>query len=708
MNAKLTSAIEVYRRLVSHPEPVVAWFSYNGIQNQIAVNSIWNQSDLDRLEKVKFTKSYVVTENSPAKFEVIHRKISTTDNDVMYNEEAPSGKFNAIIRKFTPKKGGEEKQFIEIWNHCKKIKQFDVLGKEKHGKICTKDGQFGSLHWSKDETKLLYVAERKPPKMVSFFDTKAGEKTDGEPPVRGHEHDFKQDWGEQLISKHNLALNVLDLESGDINTLDTIPSDLSVGQAIWTPKDELVFVGWKQEPYRLGLTYCPIRKSAIYLLDLKTSTIKQLSEENRASWLPRLSPDGSKLIYLDNAIGGPHYQCSRLMMCDMKTGKLTVLVDIVKDPKGDDCPGVYSMSLPQRCWTSDGKRVFINSVWRRQLGVLVVNTETGKITPILSESHTCLRVTDVIDNRLLVLHSSINQLPYFSICRLPESGQESTAVFQPLDDPEPSLDINFEVLKFLPTNRPHPKVGTLEYEGILVTPKNGKDKHPLIVFPHGGPHSVFTTDFKLFPAVFTLSGFAVIYINYRGSIGYGDNSLRSLPGNVGDMDVKDCQEVAESVVKLDQIDESKVAVFGGSHGGFLTTHLIGQYPEFYKVACCRNPVTNIASMMPESDIPDWCHTESGFEFTYDSLTTGEKLTEMWKKSPLQYVDKVQAPLLIMLGLDDARVPPKQGEEYYKQMKARNKKCRLIGYKDNCHPIDKVEASADACINVLDWFWQHLD
>lgn len=45
-------------------------------------------------------------------------------------------------------------------------------------------GQFGSLHWSKDETKLLYVAERKPPKMVSFFDTKAGEKTDGEPPVR--------------------------------------------------------------------------------------------------------------------------------------------------------------------------------------------------------------------------------------------------------------------------------------------------------------------------------------------------------------------------------------------------------------------------------------------------------------------------------------------------------------------------------------------
>lgn len=48
--------------------------------------------------------------------------------------------------------------------------------------------------------------------------------------IQGHEHDFKQDWGEQLVGKHKLALNILDLNSGDINTLDTIPEDLSVGQ----------------------------------------------------------------------------------------------------------------------------------------------------------------------------------------------------------------------------------------------------------------------------------------------------------------------------------------------------------------------------------------------------------------------------------------------------------------------------------------------
>nr|XP_034305158.1 acylamino-acid-releasing enzyme [Crassostrea gigas] len=709
MNAKLTSAVEVYKRLVSHPDPVVAWFSYNGIQNQMSINSVWNQSDLDRLEKVKFTKTYLVSESSPGEFEVNHRKISSTDSNIMYNEEAPSGKFNAIIRKFTPKKGGEEKQFIEIWNHCKKIKQYDVLSKEKHGKICTKDGQFGCLHWSKDETKLLYVSERKTPKMASYFDTKKADKPEEEQPIRGHEHDFKQDWGEQLVGKHKLALNILDLNSGDINTLDTIPEDLSVGQAIWTPDGGIIFVGWKQEPYRLGLVYCPIRPSGIYMWDSKTSNIKQLSDESRASSLPNLSPDGTKLIYLDNQVGGPHYQCARLMMYEMKSGTNTVLVDVVKNPKADEFPGIYSYSLPQRCWAVDGKRVVFESVWRHQVGILVVDTETKKITPILCKSGGCLKITDIHQDRMLVIRSSINQQPYFSISQLPESGNESSAEFLPLDDPEPPLDISFKILKFQPTSRPHPTFGVNEYEAILAIPKDAEQKKcPLIVFPHGGPHAVHTTNFLLLPAVFMLNGFAMVYVNYRGSTGYGDDSVHSLPGRVGDQDVKDCQEVAESVIKLDQIDENKVAVFGGSHGGFLTTHLIGQYPGFYKAACCRNPVTNIAGMVATTDIPDWCYVEAGFDFTHSSLPTGEKLTNMWNKSPMQYVDKVETPILIMLGLEDARVPPKQGEEYYKKLRARNKKARLIGYSDNSHPIQTVEASADSCINILDWFWQHLD
>ncbi|KAJ8302108.1 hypothetical protein KUTeg_021095 [Tegillarca granosa] len=145
---------------------------------------------------------------------------------------------------------------------------------------------------------------------------------------------------------------------------------------------------------------------------------------------------------------------------------------------------------------------------------------------------------------------------------------------------------------------------------------------------------------------------------------------------------------ADDVVKSNRVDGNKIAVFGGSHGGFLTTHLI--------------------AMFGVSDIPDWCFCESGFEFKHKSLADENVLKDAWKKSPLQYVDQVKTPIIVMLGCGDRRVPPKQGEEYYKALKARDVKCRLIAYEGNCHPIIKVDSEADAFVNMMDWFTQNLD
>lgn len=95
-------------------------------------------------------------------------------------------------------------------------------------------------------------------------------------------------------------------------------------------------------------------------------------------------------------------------------------------------------------------------------------------------------------------------------------------------------------------------------------------------------------------------------INYRGSIGAGQDSVNFLLGRIGTSDVADCiQAIDEAFSKYSWLDPNRVILVGGSHGGFLVTHLSGQYPTKFKVVVARNPVIDVASMSIISDIPDW-------------------------------------------------------------------------------------------------------
>ena len=100
---------------------------------------------------------------------------------------------------------------------------------------------------------------------------------------------------------------------------------------------------------------------------------------------------------------------------------------------------------------------------------------------------------------------------------------------------------------------------------------------------------------------------AVLLVNYRGSTGYGQRSIDSLLGNIGKNDVEDVINAIKHVLKSSvvNIDKTNLFVVGGSHGGFLTGHLIGQYPTMFRAAAMRNPVTNIPPMVSTSDIPGY-------------------------------------------------------------------------------------------------------
>jgi len=223
------------------------------------------------------------------------------------------------------------------------------------------------------------------------------------------------------------------------------------------------------------------------------------------------------------------------------------------------------------------------------------------------------------------------------------------------------------------------------------------------------PHGASTAEFLELYSTFVLLGYAVLYTNYRGSTGYGQRNLDSLPGHVGQQDVNDVMALLDQTLDVAKIgSRQKVAIFGGSHGGFLAAHLSGQFPDRFVACVMRNPVTSLAAMATITDIADWCFVEAGVEMTDLSpyaLST-DVVEKMNSVSPIQFAPTVRCPTLVLLGDKDLRVPPEQGRLWHDALRsAGHVKTKLLRYPDDGHPLASVACAADNFMNAWQWIQQ---
>ncbi|XP_029011808.1 S9 family peptidase isoform X2 [Betta splendens] len=694
---------DVYEEVSGLPAPVGAHVGEEQLAELrvLTVTAEWSQSVVTRASRLRYSQQWTLIPDSNNRRSL--RTVLSPGPCLPVSGELVSGLspvrgLRAVVRET----GG--RQLLEVWDLHGLRKCLDLTALDRHGRVHD-DAQFGCLSWSECENKLLYVAEQS---------RKKTDSRDGDYARWKDRSVYCEDWGEALAQKSSPVMCVVNLQSGTVSVLQATPPDVSPGQALWAPGGQsVIFVGWYHEPFRLGLKFCSNRRSALFKLDLD-GHCERLSGDDLSVSCPRLSPDGSTLLYLQGRVFGPHSQCLSLQQLDLRSGDTSPLLDVVDRPAAGEFAGVYE-ALPPCCWSADSQRVVFSSACRNQKDLFMVDRRSKKVTSL---SHTrsdspevygSWKLLTVEKDLMVVCCSSPNTPPTLRVGFLPSAGERVT--WRTLQPPVLTFDFHWSILDVTPSpEEDNSQYSGLDFGAVLVKPSHSlhEAKLPLVVFIHGGPHSQFAAEWNSFTAGLAKLGFAVLMVNYRGSTGFGQHSILSLIGHIGNQDVKDVQRAVLTALQSDTaLDPSRLAVMGGSHGGFLSCHLVGQYPDFYRACAARNPVINAATLMGTSDIVDWRYTSVGLQYSYDQIPTAEALAAMLEKSPITHAAQIKAPVLLMLGARDRRVSPHQGLELYKALKSRASTVRLLWFPEDGHSLSKVDTQADCFLNTVLWLHQHL-
>jgi dipeptidyl aminopeptidase/acylaminoacyl peptidase len=214
-------------------------------------------------------------------------------------------------------------------------------------------------------------------------------------------------------------------------------------------------------------------------------------------------------------------------------------------------------------------------------------------------------------------------------------------------------------------------------------PTHSGGKLPVIVSVHGGPEGQSRPSFNAVTAYFVQRGYAVFAPNVRGSTGYG-REFTHLDDVEKRMDsVADLKSAVEWLVAHGGADPKRVAVMGGSYGGFMTLAAITEYPDLWAAAVDIVGIGNFVTFLERTSAYRRKHRET----EYGSLEHHRDVLE--RISPIHKVDRITAPMLVIHGANDPRVPVFEAEQMVQTLKARQHPVEYLRFEDEGHGIVKL-------------------
>jgi len=530
----------------------------------------------------------------------------------------------------------------------------------------------GNLHWSPDGKSLaftMFVADDDPVLAIKLPKRPEGAQWAKAPTLVDH-LSWASD-GRGPLPRGYTHVFTIDAITGGTPRQVT-DGKYSHAAPAWSSDGKTIFISAIRKPDAEYLR----NDSEIYAVDLAGGAIKPLTTRKGPDTNPEPSPNGKYIAY--TGYDDQHFTntVASLYLMDADGGNSHALVTgLPSSPTGVQ-------------WAANSSGVYY-AMEEKGTANLYFAPLSGQPKKLTDGTHTLSQFSVARTDLVAAVRSSFHEPGSLVTVYPPDPRTMKTLV-----------DVNTDVL----AGRALGDVEELWFDskdnwkiqGWLVKPVDfdPSRKYPLVLYIHGGPWSMYSVAFNWAWQNFAANGYAVLYVNPRGSTGYGQEFVNGIQYSYPGKDYDDLMAGVDAALKKGWIDDRNLFVCGGSGGGVLTAWIVGHTDRF-RAAVSMRPVINWHSFVGNTDGASW----------YDQFQKKpwEDPMEYAVRSPLHYVGNVKTPTMVMTGEADLRTPITQSEEFYRALKIQKKETLLVRMPEEYHGWRRPSHQLMQQLYLLAWF-----
>jgi dipeptidyl aminopeptidase/acylaminoacyl peptidase len=426
---------------------------------------------------------------------------------------------------------------------------------------------------------------------------------------------------------------------------------------------------------------------ALYVVTVPDGGTRRIASGFRESGQPAWSPDGRTIAFICSKGRGEEND-----VCVIPASLKDSLT--VAGGEARNLTSTWDLDPGSPTWSPDGKTLSFSAETRGNVHLFAVAVTGGSVRQVTAGERQLRGFSRSVDGRTLAYSASDVTHPaelWVAPLATPARERRLTSFNDSL----------LAQVRLIPADTfTFAGVQGLKIEGWLMKPQGyqpGK-AYPLVLSIHGGPHSNYGN--VLFPEFQMLAGqgYWVLFTNPRGSTGYGHRFTFATRGRWGLEDYQDLMQAVDVVIGRGGVDTTRMAVLGGSYGGFMTNWIVGHTNRF-RVAQTDRSIYNWYSWYGSSDAQGL----TDYEF-FGSPWERDSLYKFY--SPMTYAERIRTPMLIVHSEEDFRVPITDGEQLFVMLRTRGIPSEFVRYPRSFHGLSRTGPPwllVDRLERIRTWF-----